>query len=162
MSPCTPGGTGIAARYNDGMGMDIVDESSSATVTSRLAACGIRITDQRLRIASILLSAPQHLSAEQIAEALRREGARVAKATVYNTLNLFAAHGLIRQLSVDGDCAWFDSNIGPHYHFRDEQTGALHDVEPHDGQFSRLPEPPEGMEVAGIDLVIRLRRRSDI
>jgi Fur family iron response transcriptional regulator len=145
------------------MGLDIVDtESSSAKVISRLSACGIRITEQRLRIATILLSAPQHRSAEQIADALRSEGARVSKATVYNTLNLFAAHGLIRQLSVDGDCAWFDSNIGPHYHFRDEQTGALQDVELQDVQFSRLPEPPSGMEVTGIDLVIRLRRRSDI
>lgn len=144
------------------MAVDIVDaESSTARVTSRLQACGIRITEQRLRIASTLLSAPQHLTAEQIADALRREGAYVSKATVYNTLNLFAAHGLIRQLSIDGDCAWFDSNIGPHYHFRDERTGALHDVELNDVQFSRLPEPPEGMEVAGIDLVIRLRRRSD-
>jgi Fur family iron response transcriptional regulator len=144
------------------MGMEIAKSASSrAEVTSRLSACGIRITQQRLRIAGILLSAPQHLSAEQIAEALRQQGAQVSKATVYNTLNLFAAHGLIRQLSVDGDCAWFDSNIGPHYHFRDEQTGALHDVGLQDVQFSRLPEPPEGMEVSGIDLVIRLRRRSN-
>jgi Fur family iron response transcriptional regulator len=142
------------------MGME-VEDTGSETVTARLAARGIRITEQRLRIASLLLSAPQHLSAEQITEALKREGARVSKATVYNTLNLFASHGLIRQLSVDGACAWFDSNIGPHYHFRDEQTGALQDVELHDVQFSRLPEPPAGMEVAGIDLVIRLRRRSN-
>jgi Fur family transcriptional regulator, iron response regulator len=143
------------------MGTDIADpRTSGAEVTARLSACGIRITEQRLRIASILLSAPQHLSAEQVAERLRRDGARVSKATVYNTLNLFAAHGLIRQLSVDGDCAWFDSNIGPHYHFQDEHTGALQDVDSRDVQFSRLPEPPEGMEVAGIDMVIRLRRRS--
>ncbi|HEY2418446.1 MAG TPA: Fur family transcriptional regulator [Steroidobacteraceae bacterium] len=144
------------------MGTNIADcETGSASVASRLAACGIRITEQRLRIASILLAAPQHLSAEQVAEALRREGARVSKATVYNTLNLFAAQGLIRQLSVDGECAWFDSNVGPHYHFQDEHTGALRDVELQDVQFSRLPEPPAGMEVAGIDLVIRLRRRSE-
>jgi Fur family iron response transcriptional regulator len=144
------------------MGMDIAEaESRDAKVTSRLSACGIRITEQRLRIANLLLSAPQHLSAEQIAECLRLEGPRVSKATVYNTLNLFAAHGLIRQLSVDGDCAWFDSNTGPHYHFRDERTGALQDIELQDVQFSRLPEPPEDMEVAGIELVIRLRRRSD-
>jgi Fur family iron response transcriptional regulator len=143
------------------MGTNIACRESSAGVASRLAALGIRITEQRLRIASILLAAPQHLSAEQIAEAVRRDGARVSKATVYNTLNLFAAQGLIRQLSVDGDCAWFDSNIGPHYHFKDEHTGALRDVELHDVQFSRLPEPPPGMEVAGIDLVIRLRRRSE-
>lgn len=145
------------------MGTNIADcESGSASVAPRLAACGIRITEQRLRIAGILLAAPQHLSAEQVAEALRRKGARVSKATVYNTLNLFAAQGLIRQLSVDGECAWFDSNVGPHYHFQDEHTGALRDVELRDVEFSRLPEPPAGMEVVGIDLVIRLRRRSQL
>ena len=92
---------------------------------------------------------------------LRRDGARVSKATVYNTLNLFAARGLIRQLTLDGSCAWFDSNVAPHYHFQDEQTGALSDVALRDVQFSRLPAPPPGMEVAGIDLVIRLRRREE-
>ena len=132
-------------------------ESNLAKVTARLQACGIRVTDQRLQIASILLAAPQHLSAEQIAARLRRDGARVSKATVYNTLNLFATRGLIRPLAVGGECAWFDSNIAPHYHFRDEQTGALSDVSMRDVQFNRLPEPPPGMEVAGIDLVIRLR-----
>jgi Fur family iron response transcriptional regulator len=134
-------------------------ELSNAEAASRLLACGIRLTDQRLQIAQILLSAPQHLSAEQIAEALRRQGARVSKATVYNTLNLFAARGLIRQLTVDGSCAWFDSNVQPHYHFHDEKTGALSDVALSDVQFSRLPPPPPGMEVSGIDLVIRVRQR---
>ena len=142
------------------MGVDSAGgEFSSSEAASKLLSCGIRVTDQRLQIAIILLSAPQHLSAEQIADALRREGARVSKATVYNTLNLFAARGLIRQLSVNGECAWFDSNVGPHHHFQDEQSGALQDVALRDVQFSRLPEPPAGMEVAGIDVVIRLRRR---
>lgn len=136
-------------------------DSTADAVAGRLSACGIRVTSQRLRIASILLGSPQHLSAEQIAAALQHEGARVSKATVYNTLNLFAAHGLIRQLVVDGDCTWFDSNVQPHYHFQDEQTGALSDVALREVQFSRLPDPPPGMEVAGIDLVIRLRRRGE-
>lgn len=130
-----------------------------ASAAMRLEACGIRVTDQRLQIAALLLSAPQHLSAEQITESLRDQGAHVSKATVYNTLNLFAAHGLIRQLSVDGNRAWFDSNVQPHYHFQDERTGALSDVALPEVQFSRLPQPPAGMEVAGIDLVIRLRPR---
>jgi Fur family iron response transcriptional regulator len=136
-------------------------EACRALLAERLVACGIRVTDQRLRIASILLSAPQHLSAEQIAAAVRRRGAPVSKATVYNTLNLFAARGLIRQLNVDGECAWFDSNVAPHYHFHDEQSGTLSDVAPNDVQISPLPEPPRGMEVAGIDVVIRLRRRGE-
>ena len=143
------------------MAIDVAEaEANWNRAAARLGACGIRITDQRLQIATILLGEPQHLSAEQITQALRRDGARVSKATVYNTLNLFAARGLIRQLAVDGNCAWFDSNVEPHYHFQDEKTGALSDVALRDVQFSRLPPPPPGMEVAGIDLVIRLRRRS--
>ena len=59
----------------------------------RLNCLGIRPTAQRVQIAELLLSAPQHLSAEQILASLRRAGARVSKATVYNTLNLFAATG---------------------------------------------------------------------
>src|SRR5579863_1759884 len=128
----------------------------------RLSACGIRPTAQRVRIASVLLSAPQHLSAEQILANLRADGARVSKATVYNTLNLFAARGVIRQLSVDGARAWFDSNVAPHYHFHDEETGALTDVPVPEVEFSRLPVPPPGMELAGIDLVIRLRKKSSL
>jgi Fur family transcriptional regulator, iron response regulator len=125
----------------------------------RLSGCGIRPTAQRVRIASLLLSAPQHLSAEQILANLRTSGARVSKATVYNTLNLFASHGLIRQLSVDGSRAWFDSNVDPHYHFHDLSSGALIDVPVPEVEFSRLPAPPPGTEVAGIDLVIRLRKK---
>ena len=136
-------------------------ESNGRPLTRALAArlqeCGIRATPPRLQIAELLLAAPQHLSAEQLTEALRQRGLAVAKATVYNTLNLFAAHGLVRQLVVDGVRSCFDSNVQAHYHFQDEATGALTDVALPEVQFSRLPAPPAGMEVAGLDLVIRLR-----
>jgi len=135
-------------------------EAVAARCQQRMADCGIRPTAQRVRIASLLLSEPQHLSAEQILANLRASGARVSKATVYNTLNLFASHGLIRQLSVDGTRAWFDSNVDAHYHFHDLTSGALIDVPVPDVEFSRLPPPPPGTEVDGIDLVIRLRKKA--
>ena len=135
-------------------------ETVAARCQQRMADCGIRPTAQRVRIASLLLSEPQHLSAEQILANLRASGARVSKATVYNTLNLFASRGLIRQLSVDGTRAWFDSNVDAHYHFHDLASGALIDVPVPDVEFSRLPPPPPGTEVDGIDLVIRLRKKA--
>ena len=134
--------------------------AEAAGCEQRLTDCGIRPTAQRVRIASLLLSGPQHLSAEQILASLRAAGARVSKATVYNTLNLFAGHGLIRQLSVDNSRAWFDSNVEQHYHFHDLSSGALIDVPVASVAFSNMPTPPSGMEVAGIDLVIRLRRKN--
>jgi Fur family iron response transcriptional regulator len=136
-------------------------ETIASECERKLSDCGIRPTGQRVRIAALLLSAPQHLSAEQILDSLRGAGARVSKATVYNTLNLFAERGLIRQLSVDGSRAWFDSNVDAHYHFHDTASGALIDVPIPDVEFSRLPLPPPGTEVAGIDIVIRLRPKTE-
>jgi Fur family transcriptional regulator, iron response regulator len=128
-------------------------------LAERLQAHGVRPTAQRLKIASLLLVRPQHLSAEQILGALKSQGLRVSKATVYNTLNLFAAHGLVRQLSVGEDRAVFDSVTEPHYHMHDLESGALTDVPSATVRFSALPEPPPGTEIVGIDLTIQLRRR---
>ena len=124
----------------------------------RLLARGIQPTQQRLRIAEELLAADQHLTAEQLlGRPCGMRGARVSKATLYNNLKLFADRGLIRELLLDGTRSWFDSNVQPHYHFQDLETGALTDVAVSEVAFQHLPSPPPGMEVAGIDLVIRLR-----
>jgi Fur family iron response transcriptional regulator len=128
------------------------------TLVERLKKNGVLPTAQRLRIAALLLASPQHLTAEQILCRLREGGMRISKATVYNTLNLFAAKGVIRQLAVDGDRAWFDSNTEPHYHFQDLESGALTDLPTTAVRFEQLPPPPPGTEYAGIELFIRLRR----
>ena len=130
---------------------------SDAAIARRLSSHGVQATRQRVRIASVLLDREQHVNAEQLLDLLRERGIRVSKATVYNTLNLFAARGLVRQLSVDGQRAWFDSNVEPHYHFQQTESGELTDIPIPDVAFERLPPPPPGMEFAGIDLVIRLR-----
>ena len=140
--------------------MTELEPAFAETLIQRLMSHGVRPTAQRLRIASLLLGKPQHLSAEQVLAGLRGQGMRVSKATIYNTLNLFAASGLIRQLSVGNDRCWFDSNTDSHYHFHDLDTGALMDVSLRDVEFQRLPEPPPGMQVEGIELVIRLRRKA--
>ena len=143
------------------MPMSDLDPGLVENLNQRLLGHGVRPTAQRLRIASLLLGRPQHLSADQVLAGLRGLGLRVSKATIYNTLNLFAASGLIRQLSVGSDRCWFDSNTEAHYHFHDLDSGALMDVSLSDVEFQRLPEPPPGMQVDGIDLVIRLRRRTE-
>ena len=68
---------------------------------AELEARGIQATSQRMRIAELLFARDQHLTAEQIIATLAGQGTRVSKATVYNTLNLFAEKGLLRALQVD-------------------------------------------------------------
>lgn len=126
---------------------------------SELEARGIQPTAQRLRIAELLFARDQHLTADKIIETLAAEGKRVSKATVYNTLNLFAQKGLLRPLQVDPDRGLFDSNMRPHYHIHVEDTGELIDVPPSAVQFAKLPPLPPGTESVAVDVVIRVRRR---
>jgi Fur family iron response transcriptional regulator len=121
---------------------------------------GIRPTAQRLRVAEILLTAPRHLTAEQIIGALRESSGRVSKATVYNTLNLFVAEGLAREIHADPERCVYDSTMTPHHHFQNLDTGEMTDIRPDALTFATLPELPPGTEIAGVDVVIRVRRRA--
>ena len=120
---------------------------------------GIRPTAQRLRVAEILLTAPRHLTAEQIIGSLRETSGRVSKATVYNTLNLFVEQGLAREIHADPDRCVYDSTMAPHHHFQNLDTGEMIDIRPDDLSFARLPQLPPGTEIAGVDVVIRVRRK---
>jgi len=132
---------------------------SREQLIEELVARGLKPTEQRVRIASVLMSAPQHLTAEQILAAVRASGERVSKATVYNTLKVFAQHGLVRQIHLDPERSVYDSTRAPHHHFHDLETGELRDIRPDEIVFSRLPELPEGMEAESVEVVIRLRRK---
>lgn len=128
-------------------------------IAKELTARGLKPTDQRIRIAAVLMSAPQHLTAEQILAAVRQTGEHVSKATVYNTLKVLAQHGLVRQIHLDPERSVYDSTRAPHHHFHDLETGELRDIHPDEIAFSRFPEIPPDMEAEGIEVVIRLRKK---
>lgn len=142
--------------------MDSATQASRADrkrIATSLETHGIHPTAQRIRIAEMLFARDQHLTAEQVIRLLGKDGLRVSKATVYNTLNLFADKGLLKTLAVDRDRGRFDSNTLPHHHFHVEGTGELIDVPPGAIEFAKLPPLPPGTEPVGVEVVIRVRRR---
>jgi Fur family iron response transcriptional regulator len=128
-------------------------------IVEQLHLHGLKPTQQRVRVAEILMTAPTHMTAEQILAAIRQGGERVSKATVYNTLKVLAQRGLVRQINLDPERSVYDSTRAPHHHFHDLETGELHDIDPNDIAFSRFPTLPEGMEADAIEVVIRLRKK---
>lgn len=131
---------------------------SREQIVQELSAHGLKPTEQRVRVASVLMTAPKHLTAEQILAAVRETGERVSKATVYNTLKVLADHGLVRAIHLDPERSVYDSTRAPHHHFHDLETGELRDIHPDDIAFSRFPALPEGME-AEVEVVVRLRKK---
>ena len=129
-------------------------------VSSLLERHGIRPTQQRVKVAEVLLAAPVHLTAEQLLGTLRQSPSRVSKATVYNTLKLFVDHGLVRQIHLDPERCVYDSMIDSHHHFQNLATGEMIDIRPEDLEFAKMPPLPPGMEIADVEVVVRLRRRA--
>lgn len=120
---------------------------------------GISPTPQRLEIAQILFARPQHLSAEQVLGRVNEGRVHVSKATIYNTLGLFARKGLIREVIVDPSKVFYDPTTVPHHHFYNVDTGTLMDIEADAVELKRLPELPRGTAAVGVDVVIRVRGR---
>lgn len=128
-------------------------------ILDKLQASGVLPTPQRLEVAEILLAKPQHLAADQIIDILRRNGRRVSKATVYNTLKLFSECGLVRELTVDASRKFYDSTTHPHHHFFHVDTGELTDIPSDQVEIAGLPALPDGTEPAGVEVMIRVRNR---
>lgn len=128
-----------------------------AEIIALLREHGVTPTQQRVEIGQLLFAEHQHLSADQVLERANAAGANVSKATVYNTLGLFARKGLVREVVVDPNRLFYDSNLEPHHHFFHTGNGTLEDVPADQVCIERLPDLPEGTDVEGVEVIIRLK-----
>lgn len=128
---------------------------------ARLRHSGLRPTRQRVALAGLLFAkGDRHLTVEELHEEAVTAGVPVSLATVYNTLHQFTEARMIRVLAVEGAKTYFDTNISDHHHFFVEGQNEVLDIPISNLSIGNLPEPPEGMEIAHVDVVIRLRRKS--
>lgn len=137
-----------------------LDEEWHRRARAWLRAGGLRPTRQRKVLAALLVGDGQdrHVTAEWLHGASAAAGEPVSLATVYNTLRAFCSAGLIREVTVNGRGSYFDTRTDDHPHFYWEDEGRLVDAPSDQLDIARLPAPPDGGEVARVDVVIRLRR----
>ncbi len=97
-------------------------------LVQRLRENGIQPSAQRLAVADYVLTTEEHPSAEKVLERVHARVPMLSRATVYNTLNLFVAKGLLKQLVLAEGRVVFDPRLEPHHHFIDESTGVIEDI----------------------------------
>lgn len=132
-------------------------QTTKLVVRDMLRGAGLRPTRQRLALADILFAkGDRHVTAETLHEEALANAVPVSLATVYNTLHQFTGAGLLREVAVEGSKTYFDTNTSNHYHFFCEHDGVLTDIAVGELAVDGLPEPPEGMEVSRIDVLVRL------
>jgi Fur family iron response transcriptional regulator len=129
-------------------------------VKAMLRDVGLRPTRQRMALGWLLFGkGGRHLTAEMLYEEATKAKVPVSLATVYNTLHQFTDVGLLRQIAVDGSKTYFDTNSSQHHHFYVEGEHVLFDIPHNDVVVGKAPVPPEGYEIARVDVVVRLRRK---
>ncbi len=132
---------------------------TSLSIAEKLRISGLRPTRQRVALAKLLFSeGDRHICAESLhADALAQK-VPVSLATVYNTLNQFKFAGLLREVAIEGDRSYYDTNTSNHFHFYNEDEGRLTDIAPGDLVISGLPKVPAGKTIDRIDVIVRLKK----
>jgi Fur family transcriptional regulator, iron response regulator len=131
---------------------------SERRMQSILASYGLRATRQRMGLIKLLFGAGnRHVTADALATEAQTMRMPMSLATVYNVLNLFAEVGLIRGLPVEAGRMVFDTNTSNHSHFYFEDTGEISDISFDSVRIVEQVVPPEGYEIAKIDVVVRIR-----
>jgi len=123
----------------------------------RLRAAGLRPTRQRVALANLLFSSgDRHVTAEELHADASAARIPVSLATIYNTLNQFTTAGLLREVAIEGERTYFDTNTSNHFHFYVEAERRLVDIPADDLTLTGLPDVPDGTRIRRIDVIVRL------
>jgi Fur family transcriptional regulator, iron response regulator len=132
---------------------------ASAELTKKLRDAGLRPTRQRMALAGLLFSTgDRHVSAESLHDEATAAHVPVSLATVYNALNQFTEAGLLREVAIEGDRTYFDTNTSNHFHFFLEDKGELVDIGTDKVEVMGLPPLPDGTRIDRVDVIVRLKR----
>ncbi len=123
-------------------------------IKALLLRAGMRPTAQRLALCGYVLREARHLTVQDLKEWKKAHFPKISVATLYNTLNALVEAGLVRSLKLpETEMVIYDTNVSDHYHFLDESTGELFDLDRDQVRIS--PRLTTGYSVTGIDVVIR-------
>ena len=81
-------------------------------------------------------------------------------ATVYNTVHAFKNNGYLKEISLQGNKTFFDTNSKSHHHFYDQDTGNLVDIKNEDIILSKLPSTPKGKKIKEIEVIVGIANNS--
>ena len=125
----------------------------------KLRSVGLRPTKQRLNICNILYNRKDtfHFSIEKLRKMIEKnEQSKISLATIYNTINAFKNKGYLKEISINSDKSYFDTNVKNHHHFYIENTKELIDLEDKDVQKIKINKTLPGKKITSIEVLVKV------
>jgi len=133
--------------------------SKNAEFTDKLRSSGLRPTKQRLKICEVLFNRDYtfHFTVNDLVKKISNEmNERISLATVYNTVHAFKKKGYLKEISINSDKSYFDTNTSNHHHFFDEDTNELIDCDDGVIETPRIKKNISGKKINSVEVLIKV------
>ena len=125
----------------------------------KLRSSGLRPTKQRLKICEVLFNREKtfHFTINDLAKKISEElNEKISLATVYNTVHAFEKKGYLKEIAINSDKSYFDTNITAHHHFYDEDTHELIDCDQNDIDPINIKNNITGKKINSVEVLIKV------
>ena len=132
---------------------------TEANYIEKLRSSGLRPTKQRLKICDILFNRDKtfHFSISDLMKILQnQDNKKISLATVYNTVHAFKNKGYLKEISINSDKSYFDTNTSVHHHFFDEDTNRLIDCDENDLDEIKIKKNITGKKISSVEVLIKV------
>tara|TARA_B100001109_G_C18674550_1_gene385672 strand:- start:8 stop:436 length:429 start_codon:yes stop_codon:yes gene_type:complete len=133
--------------------------SKTIEFTHKLRSSGLRPTKQRLKICEVLFNREDtfHFTINDLAKNISNQlNEKISLATVYNTVHAFKKKGYLKEISINSDKSYFDTNISNHHHFFDEDTNELIDCNENIIETPKIKKNITGKKINSIEVLIKV------
>ena len=131
----------------------------NAEFTDKLRSSGLRPTKQRLKICEVLFNRDHtfHFTINDLAKNISKElNERISLATVYNTVHAFKKKGYLKEISINSDKSYFDTNTTNHHHFFDEDTNELIDCDEKIIETPKIKRNISGKKINSVEVLVKV------
>ena len=125
----------------------------------KLRSAGLRPTKQRIKICKVLFDRKKtfHFTINYLKTLLQeKRDQKISQATVYNTINALTKKGHLKEISINCEKNYFDTNISSHHHFFNESTQELIDLHDSDIGKINIKKPLSGKKIKSIEILVKV------
>ena len=131
----------------------------NAEFVEKLRSSGLRPTKQRLKICEVLFDREKtfHFTVNDLAKNMSdHRNEKISLATIYNTIHAFKDKGYLKEISINSDKSYFDTNTTNHHHFFDEDTNQLIDCDHNDIEEINIKKNITGKKINSVEVLVKI------
>ena len=132
--------------------------SNNSVFINKLRSSGLRPTKQRIKICKLLFDRKNtfHFTVYDLHRMMLNKNEKISLATVYNTVHALKKKGYLKEILLNAEKSYFDTNISNHHHFLDEETNTLLDLEEKDIDKIKVKKKLPGKKIKSIEVLVRV------